>query len=445
MIVWGGSSGVNFFNTGGRYNPITDSWTATSTTNAPAGRGDFTAVWTGIEMIVWGGSVAGGGNTRTGGRYNPLNNTWVATNVNGAPEARAQHQAVWTGSEMIVWGGNGSATGRNVTIGGRYNPGADNWILTCETNAPIGRVYLTAIWTGFELIVWGGENNAFNKLNSGGKYSLPGRNQIDYPIFFVRRHYLDFLGREPDPSGWNFWNNQITSCGTNPQCLEVRRIDVSASFFFSIEFQNNGYLVERFYKVAYGDAPGSSTFGGAHLISVPYVRYDEFTQGTQRIGQNVIVLAPGWEQLLESNKLAYALEFVQTSRFINAFPTTMTPAQFVDQLNQRAGLALSASESVTAINLFGGTVDTTNTTARAQALRQVAEDTDLYNSEYNRAFVLAQYFGYLRRNPDAAPDSDYTGYDFWLTKLNQFNGNYINAEMVKAFLSSIEYRQRFGP
>jgi hypothetical protein len=78
-------------------------------------------------------------------------------------------------------------------------------------------------------------------------------------------------------------------------------------------------------------------------------------------------------------------------------------------------------------------------------VRQVAEDQTLYDAEFNRAFVLTEYFGYLRRDPNAAPDADYTGYDFWLTKLNQFNGNYINAEMVKAFLSSIEYRQRFGP
>jgi len=125
----------------------------------------------------------------------------------------------------------------------------------------------------------------------------------------------------------------------------------------------------------------------------------------------------------------------------------MTPDQFVDKLNLNAGNVLSASERTTAINLFGGSSDTTNTTARAQALRQVAEDQDLVNAEFNRAFVLMQYFGYLRRNPNDAPEStlDYTGYDFWLTKLNQFNGNYINAEMVKAFLSSAEYRQRFGP
>jgi hypothetical protein len=84
---------------------------------------------------------------------------------------------------------------------------------------------------------------------------------------------------------------------------------------------------------------------------------------------------------------------------------------------------------------------------RAQALRAVAEDPDLASAEFNRAFVLMEYFGYLRRNPFDAPEPtlDYTGYDFWLTKLNQFNGNYINAEMVKAFLSSIEYRRRFAP
>src|SRR5205085_11154320 len=144
---------------------------------------------------------------------------------------------------------------------------------------------------------------------------------------------------------------------------------------------------------------------------------------------------------------AYALEFVQTSRFTAALPTTLSPDQFVDRLNQNAGGVLTSSERATVINLFGGAPNTTNVTARAQAVRQVADDTDLYNAEFNRAFVLAEYFGYLRRNPNDAPETtlDYTGYDFWLTKLNQFNGNYINSEMVKAFLSSIEYRQRFGP
>jgi hypothetical protein len=272
-------------------------------------------------------------------------------------------------------------------------------------------------------------------------------NAIDDARNFVRQHYHDFLNREPDTSGWDFWTNQIISCGSDAQCNEVRRIDVSASFFLSIEFQQSGYLVERFYKVAYGNAQGTSGFTGQHALAVPIVRFSEFLKDTQRIGRGVVVLQPGWEQALENNKQAYALEFVQTARFISVFPTSRTPAQFVDQLNLNGGSVLSPIERTTAINLFGGAGNTSNNTARAQVVRQVAEDTDLYNAEYNRAFVLAQYFGYLRRNPNDAPETtfDYTGYDFWLTKLNQFNGNYINAEMVKAFLSSIEYRQRFGP
>src|SRR5262249_21976289 len=240
---------------------------------------------------------------------------------------------------------------------------------------------------------------------------ITGPNPIDQAVFFVRQHYLDFLSREPDQSGWDFWTNQITSCGNNSQCTEVRRIDVSASFFLSIEFQQSGYLVERFYKAAYGDAMGTSTFGSNHQLPVPIVRFTEFLKDTQRIARDVIVLQPGWEQLLENNKQAYALEFVQTSRFITAFPTSMTPAGFVDQLNQNAGNVLSPGERTTAINLFGGAGNSSNTTARAQAVRQVAEDIDLYNVEYNRAFVLAEYFGYLRRNPNDSPEAtlDYTG------------------------------------
>jgi hypothetical protein len=272
----------------------------------------------------------------------------------------------------------------------------------------------------------------------------PATNPIDDPRTYVCQHYHDFLNRQPDPSGWDFWTNQITSCGNDAACTEAKRINVSGAFFLSIEFQQTGYLVERMYKVAYGDAAGASTLGGSHQLPVPIIRFKEFLQDTQRIGRGVVVLQPGWEQLLESNKQAYAGEFVQTPRFITALPVTMTPAQFVDKLNQNAGNVLSASERATAINQFGGASDSSNITARTLALRQVAEDQDLYNAESNRAFVLAQYFGYLRRDSNDPQDTDFTGYDFWLTKLNQFNGDYIKAEMVKAFISSSEYRQRFG-
>jgi hypothetical protein len=227
----------------------------------------------------------------------------------------------------------------------------------------------------------------------------------------------------------------------------VKRNNVSAAFFLSIEFQQTGYLVERFYKTAYGDVTGTSTLGGSHTLPVPVVRASEFLTDTQRLGRGVVVLQPGWEQVLENNKQAYALDFVQTSRFLNIsnFPATMPPSVFVDRMNQRAGMVLSASERQTAIDLFGGASNTFDNTARARCLRMVADDPDLYSAEFNRAFVLVQYFGYLRRNPNDAPDTNHTGFDFWLGKLNQFNGDYIAAEMVKAFISSSEYRQRFGP
>jgi Tol biopolymer transport system component len=270
-------------------------------------------------------------------------------------------------------------------------------------------------------------------------------NPIDDTHFFVTQHYRDFLLRDPDVAGLDFWVNQIDSCA-DLHCAEARRINVSAAFFQSIEFSQTGYLVERFYKVAYGDAIGISSLNGTHELAVPIVRLDEFLSDTQRLGHAVIVLKPDWEKQLESNKQAYAADFVQTSRFVTALPTTMTPTQFVDKLNQNAGHVLSPSERTTLINLFGGASDTTNITARAQVVRQVADDADLFNAEFNRAFVLTEYLGYLRRNPNDAPEPtlDYTGYDFWLTKLNQFGGNYIDAEMVKAFLSSNEYRQRFA-
>ena len=275
--------------------------------------------------------------------------------------------------------------------------------------------------------------------------AVNGSNPIDQESIFVRQHYIDFLNREPDKSGFGFWTNQIEVCGTNLSCIEQKRINVSAAFFLSIEFQQTGYLVERVYKAAYGDASGSSTLGGPHQLTVPIVRFNEFLSDTQQIGLGLIAGQTGWETVLENNKQSFIAQFVQRSRFISAFPTSMTPAQFVDKLNQNVGNILSSSERTTAINLFGGATNTGNMTARAQALRQVAENQNLSSTEFNRAFVLMQFFGYLRRNPNDSPDSDFTGYDFWLTKLNQFNGNFVNAEMVKAFITSTEYRQRFGP
>ena len=270
--------------------------------------------------------------------------------------------------------------------------------------------------------------------------SEPAGNSIDDPATYVCQHYHDFLNRQPDAAGLAFWTNEITACGTDTKCIEAKRINVSGAFYLSIEFQQTGYLVERLYKAAYGSASGASTFGGTHNLPVPIVRLNEFLSDTQKIGLGVVVGQGNWEQVLENNKQAFTAEFVQRARFTTAFPGSLTPAQFVDTLNNNAGNPLSQAERDQLVS------DLTNgAKTRAQVLRAVAEDTDLFNAESNRAFVLMQYFGYLRRNPNDPQDTDYTGFDFWLTKLNQFNGNFINAEMVKAFITSGEYRQRFGP
>jgi Concanavalin A-like lectin/glucanases superfamily/Calx-beta domain/CARDB len=274
-----------------------------------------------------------------------------------------------------------------------------------------------------------------------------GPNPIDGVNFFVTMQYLDFLNREPDPPGLAFWIGNINNCTPQPSCTDSARVSTSAAFYVSIEFQQTGYLVERLYKTSYGDAMGTSTLTppGPHSLSVPIVRLNEFLLDTQQIAQGVVVGQGDWQTQLENNKQAFMLDFVQRTRFTNAYPTSLTPAQFVDALNQSAGLVLSANERTTAINLFGGAGNTSNQMARALALRQVAEDPDLNSAEFSRAFVLMQYFGYLRRNPNDPQDTDYSGYEFWLNKMNAFNGDYLKAEMVKAFITTPEYRQRFGP
>ena len=161
MIVWGGQVSNGNSYTGGRYNPSTNSWTATSTTHAPEGREFFTAVWTGSEMIVWGGERANTVPLNTGGRYNPGTNSWTATSTGNAPDARSGHTAVWTGSNMIVWGGG---------TGGRYYPDIDLWVDTSTTNAPPSQFAYTAVWTGSEVIVWGGNGGS---LSAGGRYCVP--------------------------------------------------------------------------------------------------------------------------------------------------------------------------------------------------------------------------------------------------------------------------------
>jgi len=283
-----------------------------------------------------------------------------------------------------------------------------------------------------------------SRTPTAGSYTLriqdvtiaqPVLNPIDDPGFFVRQQYFDFLSRSPDPNGHLFWMNEITSCGADQLCIEARRINDSGAFFLSIEFQETGYLLYRTYKAAYGNRPNSP---------VP-VNINEFWQDRWKLQSGVIVNEPGWQQILESNKQNFFKDFANTPRFSSAYPGSLTPSQFVDGLFATAGVNPTSGERQAAINEFGGALFASELAARARALRRVAENPTLAAQEFNRAFVLMQYFGYLLRNPSDDPDGNFDGYNFWLDKLNRFNGDFKGAEMVKAFLSSAEYRHRFGP
>jgi glucose/arabinose dehydrogenase len=252
----------------------------------------------------------------------------------------------------------------------------------------------------------------------------PLTNPVDEAGFFVRQQYQDFLNREPDADGLQFWTNEILSCGSDAGCVTLKRDNVSAAFFLSIEFQETGFLVYRMNVASFARFP----------------RFREFLRDTQAMGRGIVVGQGDWQQRLEENQRAFVEEFVARPEFVAAFPTSLEPSEFVDRLNANTGASLSQAERDALVNgLTTGALD------RAAVLREVTRDDDFVQRETNRAFVLLQYFGYLRRNPDDAPNDDMSGYDFWLNKLNQFGGNFIRAEMVRAFITSNEYRERFGP
>jgi hypothetical protein len=239
-------------------------------------------------------------------------------------------------------------------------------------------------------------------------------NVIDTPDYFVRQHYLDFLGREPDQGGFNYWSDQLLACGGDPVCLERRTINVSAAYFLSIEFQGTGVVVDSLYRASFARAP----------------HYAEFLPETATIAQGVVVGKGDWSTLLATNKQAFFDGWVQRADFRAAYDG-LSNAAFVDKLISHA-TGFNGDRGALLNSLNGGVI------TRTGALRAIAENEGFTQAKRNATFVMMQYFGYLRREPDA------DGYQFWLDKLNQFDGNYEQAEMVKAFLVSAEYRNRFG-
>ncbi|MBK9254322.1 MAG: hypothetical protein IPM42_02415 [Saprospiraceae bacterium] len=171
MIVWGGQNGSSVLNNGAKYNPTTDTWTSITLSGSPAGRWAHSAVWTGDEMIIWGGnaSISNFTLTNTGAKYNPNTNTWATISNSGSPLPRYFHSAVWSGVQMIIWG--------LYNTGGKYDPEFNIWSSTTTSGAPSPRLFHSAIWTGSEMIIWGGldSGNGLTTYNDGAKYS-PGSN-----------------------------------------------------------------------------------------------------------------------------------------------------------------------------------------------------------------------------------------------------------------------------
>jgi len=246
-------------------------------------------------------------------------------------------------------------------------------------------------------------------------YTINTPNPIDDARTFIRQHYLDFLGREPDQSGLDYWTSQITQCGTDQQCIHDRRVGVSAAFYIELEFQETGSVIYRMYRASFGTLAGTPTRAN--------ITYSQFSQDRPQ-------LVAG--QALQQSTVNFANQFVQRAEFKTAYPDTMTNTEFVNKLYDTAGLTPYTNERQAQVTAMQGGK------TRAQVLLDVIEIPEFKTTEYNRAFVLMQYFGYLRR------DADQGGYDFWLDVLNRLPPPNNFRNMVCAFITSSEYQLRFG-
>lgn len=254
----------------------------------------------------------------------------------------------------------------------------------------------------------------------------PPTNPVDDSNAFVEQLYRDFLNRPADPAGKAFWVNNIDHCNdpaqrpagqTAAQCIELSRIVTAAAFFLSIEFQATGGTAYLTNKAAFGSRPN----------------FARFEQDAQRVGLNYVFGQPGAEALLEANKVAYYNDYVTRTDFVNTYGG-VSDQTYVNTLITNTGVAFTQAEHDAFVNGLANQSET-----RATVLRKISEKGTFRAAEFNSMFVLMEYYGFLRRNPDTG------GFNFWLGKLNLFNGNYLDAEMVKAFIESNEYRQRFGP
>jgi len=238
-------------------------------------------------------------------------------------------------------------------------------------------------------------------------------NPLDTPEYFVRQQYVDILGREPDEGGFNYWSNEITACGGDSACTDRRRREVAAAFFIEEEFKDTGSFIYDMYKGSLGRKP----------VFAEYIN-----DRTQVIGGST----------LAAQKAAFADSFVQRAEFVQKYQGNTTAESFVNALLQNVQQASQldlSSQHDALINQYNA--GTTTNQSRSLVVRALADNSTLKAAEYNAAFVLTEYFGYLRRDPDLE------GYNFWVNVIaNHEVGNYRG--MVCAFITSTEYQHRFS-
>jgi photosystem II stability/assembly factor-like uncharacterized protein len=281
-------------------------------------------------------------------------------------------------------------------------------------------------------------------------------NQIDDPYFFVHQHYRDFLNREPDAPGLAHWAGEITECNDPSQrqpgesltsCIERKRANTSAAFFLSPEFQNTGSFVLRVYWGTLGKLPSSQCGLPGGSLGQCRPLYNAYLADMSQVAQGIVVNDKLVPDVINANKHAFVDSFVNRSEF-KAIYDSLSNQQFVDKLFTTAGITPTDPERSTLVNgLNSGAetrssvvfkiVDGTQTVADGALVFNTRYGKAFYDQEFDAAFVFMEYVGYLRRNPDQA------GYDYWLAKLKLY-GNWVDAQMVLAFIQSPEYRLRFA-
>jgi hypothetical protein len=236
-------------------------------------------------------------------------------------------------------------------------------------------------------------------------------NPLENPQIFIHQQYFDFLDREPDQGGFDYWTHEITKCGTDPVCTHLRRVGISGYFFISPEFQDSGYFIYRFYKGTLGRQPN----------------YDEFTKDHAQVIAQVV----NGNAVLDAQKKAFADAWVQRPLFLSGYPATMSNSDFVNKLFDTAQLSPFATERQQQIAAMNGGK------TRSQVIQDLIEIQSFKDREFYPAFVRMEYFGYLRRDPDPPGEA------FWVDVLtNRMPGNY--NWMVCEFVTSPEYQFRFG-